>query len=361
MLVFFGCDNTPVEKKKPVIAYKLKKKPVLPPVDKIADTLNIVAVGDLMLGTSYPNNKTLPPDSAKSSFNVALNELRNADVTFGNLEGTLVNTAKPATYKLKQFSKAWLFKMPPYYANVFKDAGFKVLSLANNHIGDFGDTGRVNTMHILDSMGIYYGGQLRHPTTIFKIKGLNIGFCAFSPNANTLPLLEIKKVTKIIGELKQHCDILIVSFHGGGEGPEFEHIPFNMELFLNQKRGDVHNFAHAAIDAGADLVIGNGPHVCRAIELYNNRLIAYSLGNFCTYRCVSVAGVCGFAPLLKVAINKKGEFLNGRIISFKQTHEKGLLQDSLNKAAIKIKQLTETDFPYAGILIAENGVITKTP
>ena len=360
MLFFFGCDNAPVEKKKPAIAYKVKKKPVTPIVDKVVDTITIAAVGDLMLGTSYPDNKTLPPDSAKGSFSVALDELKNADITFGNLEGTLINAAKPASYKLKQVSKAWLFKMPTYYGNVFKDAGFKILSLANNHIGDFGDTGRVKTMRVLDSIGINYGGQVSHPSAIFKIKGVTIGFCAFAPNANTLPLLELKNVTKIVSELKQHCDVLIVSFHGGGEGSKFEHVPFKMESFLNQKRGDVHAFAHTAIDAGADLVFGNGPHVCRAMELYNNHLIAYSLGNFCTYRCVSVAGVCGLAPLLKVAINKKGEFLNGRIVSYRQTHDKGLLADSLNKAAIKIKQLTETDFPNAGILIAENGTIRKT-
>jgi len=88
----------------------------------------------------------------------------------------------------------------------------------------------------------------------------------------------------------------LVSFHGGGEGVGFEHVPFVMETFVNEKRGDVNAFAHAAVDAGADLVFGNGPHVCRALELYNDRLIAYSLGNFCTYTNVSVAGSCGYAP-----------------------------------------------------------------
>ncbi len=99
--------------------------------------------------------------------------------------------------------------------------------------------------------------------------------------------------------LKQQCDIVIVSFHGGGEGTGFEHVPFKIESYNNEKRGDVHAFAHNAIDAGADLILGNGPHVCRAMELYKNRLIAYSLGNFCTYRSVSVEGIGGLAPLLE--------------------------------------------------------------
>jgi len=284
--------------------------------------------------------------------------LRNADVTFGNLEGTLLDTGAPAHYKLHLLSKGYLFRSPASYGGVLKDAGFKVLSLANNHIGDFGEPGRVNTMKVLDSLGINYGGQVSHPTSVFKINGVTYGFCAFAPNAYTLSILELKNVTKIIQELKQQCDVVIVSFHGGSEGAGFEHVPFKMESFHSEKRGDVHKFAHTAIDAGADLVFGNGPHVCRAMELYNGRLIAYSLGNFCTYSGVSVAGVCGLAPILKVNINKKGEFLSGRIISATQTHYDGLQLDSLNKAAIRIKQLTEADFPLSGLDITDDGKIS---
>ncbi|RYD91737.1 MAG: CapA family protein, partial [Sphingobacteriales bacterium] len=124
-----------------------------------------------------------------------------------------------------------------------------------------------------------------------------------------------------------------------------------------ENRGDVHAFAHNAIDAGADVVLGHGPHLTRAMERYNNRLIAYSLGNFCTYRGVSVAGVCGVAPLLKIHINKKGEFLSGEIIPTKQTHHKGLERDTLNKVIKRVKFLTETDFPQSGLQITDAGLI----
>ncbi|NVM67457.1 hypothetical protein FHW88_005784 [Mucilaginibacter sp. SG538B] len=324
-------------------------------------SISIAAVGDMMLGTSYPNNYTLPPDSAKNSFNVIANELRNADVTFGNLEGSLLDGGNPAHYKLHQRSKAYLFRMPTAYAGVFKNAGFNLLSLANNHIGDFGDTGRMSTTHVLDSIGINYGGLLSHPSTVFERNGVKYGFCAFAPNANTLPILDLKNAARIISQLKQQCDILIVSFHGGGEGVAYEHIPFAMESFISEKRGDVNAFAHNAIDAGADIILGNGPHVSRAMEVYKNRLIAYSLGNFCTYKSVSVAGVCGLAPLLKVNLNKKGEFLKGRIISLRQAHDKGLELDSLNRAAIRIRELTEADFPNAGLLISDTGEISLNP
>jgi hypothetical protein len=358
-----ACKHPP--NKKQVLAPALKPKPDTATTGTAAvrhdSSISIAAVGDMMLGTSYPNNFTLPPDSAKNSFNVIAAELRNADVTFGNLEGSLLDGGNPAHYKLHQRSKAYLFRMPTAYASVFKDAGFNLLSLANNHIGDFGDTGRMSTTRVLDSIGINYGGLLSHPTTVLERNGVKYGFCAFAPNANTLPILDLKNATRVISELKQRCDIVIVSFHGGGEGVAYEHVPFAMESFISEKRGDVNAFAHNAIDAGADIILGNGPHVSRAMEVYKNRLIAYSLGNFCTYKCVSVAGVCGFAPLLKVKLNKKGEFLNGRIISLRQAHDKGLELDTLNRAAIRIKGLTETDFPNAGLMISDTGEISLNP
>ena len=361
IVLFSACENQrkiPSEVYHPPIKKPLKRDTALKQETTQGDSLCIAAVGDIMLGTSYPDNRTLPPDSAKNSFKNVLSELRSADVLMGNLEGTLLDTGAPANYRLHQLSRPWLFRMPASYGSVLKEAGFNVLSLANNHIGDFDNAGRASTMKVLDSLGINYGGQITHPTSIFKANGITYGFCAFAPNGYTLSILDLKGAGRIIKKLKQQCDVLIVSFHGGGEGVDFEHVPFEMETYVNEKRGDVNAFAHAAIDAGADLVFGNGPHVCRAMEIYKERLIAYSLGNFCTYKSVSVAGVCGLAPILKVYVNKQGEFLNGRIISATQTHYDGLELDTLNKAAIRIKQLTETDFPDSGLKIDDDGTIT---
>jgi hypothetical protein len=326
--------------------------------DTIHDTICIAAVGDIMLGSAYPDSSKLPPDSAKKSFKHAKKYLAGADVVFGNLEGTLLDSGMPASYK-KKLETAYLFRMPTHYGQVLKDAGFNLLSIANNHITDFDKQGWLSTIKTLDNYGIYYAGLESHPVTIFERNGVKYGFCAFAPNARTVQMLDLKNVNRIISRLKQQCDILIVSFHGGAEGAIYEHVPFKMESYMNAKRGDVHVFAHTAIDAGADIVLGNGPHVSRAIEKYKGRLIAYSLGNFCTYKSVSVAGVCGMAPLLKVYLNKKGEFISGSIISFRQTHERGLVLDTLNRAAKRIQMLTETDFPDSGLDIDDDGSITE--
>jgi hypothetical protein len=355
LLFLSACNQTP-DTAKTVTTTPVQKIQPKPAIQQ-HDTLCIAAVGDIMLGTSYPSAYTLPPDSAKNSFKAIEHELRSADVAFGNLEGTLLDSGKAASYK-KNLATAYFFRMPTAYVQVLKKAGFDVVSVANNHSGDFGEQGRLSTTKTLDDAGIQYGGLLSHPSAVFKLNGITYGFCAFAPNANTLPIMDLKYAAQIISDLKKQADIVIVSFHGGGEGVGYEHVPFKGESFMRQKRGDVHAFAHNAIDAGADLVFGNGPHVTRAIEKYKNRLIAYSLGNFCTYKCVSVAGVCGLSPLLKVYINKKGKFLSAQIIALKQTHLNGLERDSTNKVITRIKALTQADFPKSGLAITNDGKIT---
>ena len=326
----------------------------------IKDTITVTAVGDMMLGTTYPEPGNLPPDSGKRSFIAAKPFFAGSDIVFGNLEGSLLDHGLPATFK-KNLKVAYLFRMPTRFGYVFKNAGFNLLSIANNHITDFGENGYKSTMKTLDSIGIHYAGLDVCPFSIFKKDSITYGFCAFAPNAHTSPLLLTRHVQALIRSLKAQCDVVIVSFHGGAEGPTYEHVPFKMESFLGAKRGDVHAFAHAAIDAGADLVLGNGPHVSRAIEKYKGRLIAYSLGNFCTYKSVSVAGVCGMAPLLKVKISRKGDFISGNIVSFQQNHQNGLTRDTLNRAAKRIRLLTEKDFPGSGLQITDDGSITSLP
>ena len=330
----------------------------IPYTPVIPDSVCIAAVGDIMLGTSYPTVNTLQPDSGKSSFKYVAKYLQNADVAFGNLEGTLLDNGDPADYKLHQRSKAYLFRMPVSNGTILKDAGFKALSLANNHINDFGKIGSISTTGTLDSCGIHYAGLQDHPSVIFTIKNIKYGFCAFAPNSNTVSIFDLSGAGRIIRNLKQQCDIVLVSFHGGGEGPAFEHVTKAQESYIGEKRGNVYAFAHNAVDNGADLIFGHGPHVCRAMEIYKGRLIAYSLGNFCTYRGVGIDGVAGIAPLLKAYLNRKGEFLSGSIISIKQSREKRVEPDTLHRAAKHVKWLTTTDFSDNKLSISETGMLT---
>jgi len=321
--------------------------------------ITIFGVGDIMLGTSYPQQKYLPPGKDCSPLLKPVRQiLKNADITFGNLEGTFMNGGDPEK-DCKDPSICYVFRMPDIFSNCLTEAGFNVLSLANNHSGDFGDKGRKNTMRLLDEAGIHHAGLLTNPTKTFTKNNIKYGFCAFAPNSGTCDIRDINKAKEIVSGLNEKCDIVIVSFHGGAEGKDHQHITRNTEFFYGENRGNVYEFAHKVIDAGADVVFGHGPHVTRAIEMYKNRIIAYSLGNFCTYARFNLSGVNGIAPIIKLIVNKDGEFLHGEIISVKQEGEGGPTLDESNAVVKKIIELNQSDFPNSSLLITDDGIISK--
>jgi len=277
------------------------------------DTLSVIGVGDIMLGTHFPHKGYLPPNNdCKPLLAPVKHILTGADITFGNLEGSFLNEGK-VVKKCRDTTKCYAFKMPESYVECLAESGFDVVSLANNHVGDFGDLGRNRTINLLDSVGIAYGGLLGYPTSIFERNGKRIGFCAFSPNRGTCSINNIPAAKRIVSELKKDADIVIVSFHGGAEGAEHRNVTRETEIFYGENRGNVYEFARHVIDAGADIVFGHGPHVTRAMDLYKGRFIAYSLGNFCTYGRFNLQGAKGFAPIVKVLIDKNGKFVQGQI------------------------------------------------
>ncbi len=131
-----------------------------------------------------------------------------------------------------------------------------------------------------------------------------------------------------------------------------------METYLGERRGNVVEFSRSVIDAGADLVFGSGPHVPRAVELYNGKFIAYSLGNFCTYGKFGISGVLGYAPIIKVYVDSNGKFVKGEIISAQQKGRGVPFLDDEYKASQNIAKLTKMDFPNTTLQINETGVIT---
>ncbi len=171
---------------------------------------------------------------------------------------------------------------------------------------------------MLDGVGIKYAGLLKYPYTTFEKNGIKYGFCAFAPNNGTVDINDSENAAKIVKQLNSICDIVIVSFHGGAEGSSKSHLTRSDELFLGENRGNPYQFARIVIDAGADIVFGHGPHVTRAIDIYKGKFIAYSMGNFATYARFNLKGICGIAPIIKLFVNKKGEFLSGTINSTKQ-------------------------------------------
>lgn len=326
-----------------------------PKAVKTTQNISVIAVGDIMLGTNYPQNH-LADDDAKSLLAPMHDVLRSADVTFGNLEGTLSETAEPEK-KCKIKDRCYLFRSPERYANLLKEAGFDVISLANNHARDFGETGRDDSMAALQRVDILHSGR-EGDVASWEVKGVKIGMIAFAPFKNSHDMLDIPYAQGVVAGLSETHDIVIVSIHAGAEGLDVMHLPFTEEFYYGENRGDAAAFAHAVIESGADLVLGHGPHVPRALELYQGRLIAYSLGNFCTYYGISVAELKGLAPVLRTVMDENGRFVRGKIISARQIRPGGPVPDNTHEAARLIKSLTEADFPQGQLSLDGAGEIS---
>lgn len=346
------------------------------PSPQKTDTLTFAFVGDIMMGTTFPS-RMLPADDGKNLFRDAKDILLNADIAAGNLEGTLCDGGQT---KKKVSSICYAFRTPTSYSHYLKEVGFDFLGMANNHANDFGLEGIVSTEKQLDALGIGRAGIAgRQEYAIIEIRGdegtevrgyengnlaprsprIKVGFCAFGHNSYTITHTDTANVSRILRQLRPQVDILVVCFHGGAEGAKASHLPQGKELFLGENRGSLRQFAHQCIDLGADIVYGHGPHVPRCIELYNDKLIAYSLGNFCTPKSVSLKGISGYAPLLEVKVDGKGRFIEGHIHSFIQQPAIGPCLDAQNRAAQLIRDLTATDIKNAQITITPDGDIRR--
>jgi poly-gamma-glutamate capsule biosynthesis protein CapA/YwtB (metallophosphatase superfamily) len=320
-------------------------------------TVTIAAVGDMMLGTDYPQNH-LPDDDGAGFLQAVTPWLSAPDITFGNLEGVLLDGGEPAK-ACKNPSACFLFRSPARYVQHYVAAGFDVMSLANNHARDFGEDGRSATMQTLADVGILHSGR-EGDFASFKSKGLGIALLAFSVTQQSNLVHDYALAAQIVAAHAANHDIVIVSFHAGAEGLNVEHLPFAEEEHYGEPRGDVVKFSRMMVDAGADLVLGHGPHVVRAMEYYKERLIAYSLGNFATYYGISVEGNRGIAPILVATLDREGRFVEGQIHSTIQVRPGGPVPDSEQRALKLIESLSKQDFGFPGIKFQPDGRMVPT-
>jgi len=317
--------------------------------------LTFAAVGDMMLGTDYPDNR-LPDDDGAGFLADVTPILRSADLAFGNLEGVLVDSGEPAK-KCSNPDACYLFRSPTRYARHFAAAGFDALSLANNHARDFGEDGRNSSMQALTSAGIAHSGRAGNFATL-EAGGLSVSFIAFSVTRESNLLHDYALAAQIVSEQAARHDLLVVSFHGGAEGQNSSRVPFAEEEYFGEPRGDVVRFARLMVDSGADFVFGHGPHVVRGMERYRERLIAYSLGNFATYYGISVSGTKGIAPILTVTLDQDGRFIEGRLHSTIQVRPGGPRIDENGAVLALMRELNNQDFPDSGLRLHADGLVS---
>lgn len=361
-LILNGCAAKVRQIEEPLSQSAAQVEPVLPkPVEPVPDyasvRFTVAGTGDIMLGTDFPENH-LPDDDGENFLEAVTPVIESADIAFGNLEGVLIDGGEPAK-QCKDPKACYLFRSPERYASLLRAAGFDVISLANNHARDFGEEGRESSMAALARVGILHSGR-EGDIASWHQNELDFALIAFSPTVGSWPLLKIDAAVNVVAELATEHDIVIVSFHGGAEGFEgAERIGFGMEYAYGEQRGNVVAFARAVIDAGADLVFGHGPHVPRAMELYNERLIAYSLGNFATYYGIGVSGARGYAPVVVATLDGFGRFVAGQIYSNIQIRPGGPRPDPERRATAMIRELTSLDFPDGNLIIGTDGSLTN--
>lgn len=313
--------------------------------------LTIAAVGDVMMGSDFPE-PLLPPDKGKGLLRDAKSFLQQADIAMANLEGPMCDGGSPA--KQPKPGVTYLFRVPPEFAANLKGAGVNMVSLANNHALDFGLSCHQKTKTVLKDAGITFSSK-KGEVAEFDIRGSRVGIISLSFGSPPRSIVYPKQALAEVAQASKRYDVLIITVHAGAEGRQAMHVREGDEYFLETPRGNLVRFAHDAIDNGADLVIAHGPHVPRGMELYRGRLIAYSLGNFCTYGGINVSRENGYAPLLLVNLGHKGVFTGGRIVSFLQKPLRGPRLDPRQRAFSLIRRLTKSDFPDSGLSYTDKG------
>lgn len=316
---------------------------------RTARSVTLEWVGDIALSTE----RGLPPGGLGRALAPVARDLRAADLTLGNLEGTLSSGGVSKCASLAS-SQCYAFQAPPRYAFGLRKLGFDLVNQANNHSLDFGRSGRAQTVAALNRAGIAHTG-FPGEITYLRSHGLRVAFLGFAPYPYDANLLDISTAQRLVRRARGHAAIVVVIMHAGAEGADQLHTPYGTQYYLGENRGDVRAFSHAVIRAGASIVLASGPHVIRGVERYRHRLIAYSLGNFVGYHTLAGGGVLSDSAILRVRLAPGGRVLAARWISIRLAG--GLPRpDRTNASAKLVRRLSAQDFPDRHWKIRANGV-----
>jgi len=364
--------------------------PPPPPVRRFA-SVRLALVGDINLGTTtLPDG--IPPDQGRGFLDLARPFLVG-DRVIGNFEGVLADTGtsvkcernrsrrhprlrpeEPADSAGKRSTRSrrrmpadtiqppgcYVFRTPTALAPRLAEAGFTHLHLANNHANDFGTAGRASTEALLDALGLRFYGPLGRIAidTVARGDSLTIvGLVGFTTYPFAYNLLDLQRSAEVVDSIRGLVDLLVVTFHGGSEGAGAVHTSEVAESLGREPRGDLRRWARAVVDAGADAVVGHGPHVLRGIEFYRGVPIVYSLGNFATYRGFNLAGPLGVTGVLQLEYDPDRRLRHARLIPMLQRPRAGPALDSTAQALDLVRRLSWEDFGSTAALISADGEI----
>ena len=322
----------------PSAAPSASSSPGTPSPSPSPTVITIGWVGDTTPGSMYG----LAPDGGRALFGRLPALLRKPDLMIGNLEGTY-STPGPSKYSGGSGGTCYAFQAPPSYAKALAWSGIDLVNMANNHSMDYLERGYLQTQAALRKVGVAYAGP---PGTIMmvKVRGVRVAVMGFSPYPWSAPLNDIPKAAALVRRAAARADVVIVLMHAGAEGADQTHTPYGTQYYLGEDRGNVRAFAHAMVRAGADLVLGSGPHVIRGIERYRGRLIAYSLGNFAGWHNFGLGGNLSLSGLLTVRITKTGRIVGGRWLALRLVAPGVPTVDGSRQSLKLVRSLSASDF-----------------
>jgi poly-gamma-glutamate capsule biosynthesis protein CapA/YwtB (metallophosphatase superfamily) len=277
------------------------------------------------------------------------------DVVWGNLEGTLTNRGS-SKCGAPGDSSCFAFRAPPSYAPLLRDAGFTVMNLANNHAMDFGTVGQRDTVAAVHSAGLLTEGRPGEIAYI-KVRGTRVAVLGFAPYPWASSLTNIEAAVALVKKADAWADLVVVTMHAGAEGSDHQHVDPGTEYFLGENRGNSVAFTHSMVRAGADLVVGSGPHVLRGMEWYRGRLIAYSLGNIVGYHTLNTSGVSGVTGILQVSLGRNASYVGGNLVPVTIAGDGIPRPDPSGAARGLVRTLSKEDFGKRAIQVSRTGVL----
>jgi len=307
-------------------------------------SVTIAWVGDMSLSSDLG----LPPRRGAGPLAGVRRTLEQADLTLGNLEGTLGSGGRS---KCGAESKdCVVFRAPSTYARMYASAGFDVLNLANNHSYDYGPKGLRGTIGALDSSHLAHAGRAGE-MALRQVRGTTVALLGFAPYSWAAPLRDLDAARALVQQASRRAEVVVVMMHAGAEGADQTHTPSGVERAFGENRGHTRGFAHAVVDAGADLVVGSGPHVVRGMELYRDRPIAYSLGNFLAYNTLQHGGTLSLSGILRVRLDGTGRPRAARWVSIRLVDPGVPHVDPTGASGKLVSEVSRADFGDRGLTV----------
>lgn len=286
----------------------------------------------------------------------------DADIVLVNVEGAIGDG--PAARKCgKRAQHCFAFRQPTSAATALRhldDSAVVVGNVANNHARDAGDDGFVRSVANLTKAGVLVTGADTMATPVVTRHGDTIGVIGFHTSSDSPDARDLAAVRRYVARAVAQYGTVVVTMHLGAEGADAQRTRDSTELFLGTiDRGNPVAFANAALDAGATMVIGHGPHVLRAVEWRGDRLVVYSLGNLLTYGPFRLQEPLNRGTVMCADIDSMRHVRSAWLRPTVQLAPGILRPDSTNRAAMLIDSLSALDFPGTGASIGLDDVLRR--